>query len=739
MAGELHSSKVLISEEEPRVRTLPAVPTSVAGALGVAERGPLGHPLLCTSFDEYQAQFGGFTPDSDLALAAMGFFENGGSQLWVVRTAHYTDVANPATVTATRAVGVVSAAGGPTPAMLVAAASAPFRLRDGDLLRLSVSGGEDTDAVFHGAAASFAASGPGPYALQDGMSLRVRVDDGPEQSITFSANDFTDLGAASAAEVAAVLNAQLAGGRATQQAQIVHLASDTEGTASRLQVVGGTANAVLAFPAAAVIGTGNVSNLQEVSAAEVARIVEAAIAGLRVERVGGSIAVQTLALGPGATLQARAATAAAFGLDLELHVGNAVGPAAALRFEGQDPGAYGNRLAVELRAASNGAPESFDLLVLDDGVYRETFVNVRMVPGDPRHVEALVNHPRTGSRTLRVTDLRLPNAPTPRPQTVPLSGGSDGLAGLVDPDFIGSEAGKTGLYALDQIQDLSLLLVPGRATPAVHNAMLRYCEVHRGGSVFALLDPPADQRATEMVTYVTSTAGLEELSEYGAIYWPRLRVLNPSKSVFGSSEQLVVPPSGVIAGVYARTDASRPGGVYEPPAGVETGRMFGVLGFELAEVLEERKRDLVYPHRINPLTTGPGLPRFIDGTRTLKASGNFPYVAERRGVIFIEQSIKRGLEVARHRNNDEALRALVRRSVSAFLLTQMNQGAFRSRDATKAFFVDVSESLNPPSVVFAGRLIARIGLATNKSAEFIVLFFSQDTRALDAELAAAGL
>ena len=72
------------------------------------------------------------------------------------------------------------------------------------------------------------------------------------------------------------------------------------------------------------------------------------------------------------------------------------------------------------------------------------------------------------------------------------------------------------------------------------------------------------------------------------------------------------------------------------------------------------------------------------------------------------------------------------------LLTQMNNGAFRSREPSKAFFVDVSEQINTPTVIFAGKLIARIGLATNKPAEFIVLSISQDTRALEAELAAAG-
>ena len=80
------------------------------------------------------------------------------------------------------------------------------------------------------------------------------------------------------------------------------------------------------------------------------------------------------------------------------------------------------------------------------------------------------------------------------------------------------------------------------------------------------------------------------------------------------------------------------------------------------EVLEERKRDLVYPKRINPLTAFPGAPRHIDGARTLKGDGNFPTVAERRGVIFIEQSLKLGLLFAKHKNNTEALRSTLART-----------------------------------------------------------------------------
>jgi len=520
---------------------------------------------------------------------------------------------------------------------------------------------------------------------------------------------------------------------------VLTLESDTEGTSSQVEVTGGTANAALGFPPGAVSGAGNVADLAAVTVAEVKAVLEAAVPAVTVDAgPGGVVEIRTVATGAAASVQVQPATAAAFGLDNDAHAGSDSGAANAIRVEGKDPGAYADQVQAEVSAATSGEATAFDLAIIEDGVYREAFPNLSMDPSHERYVERIVNDERLGSNLVRVTDQLLPGQPVPAPQIVQLAGGNDGLAGLDENDFVGSEAGKTGLHAFDQVQDLSLLLVPGRATSAVHNAMVSYCEVDRDGTVFAILDPPANQSATGIVTYVQTTAALLNLTEYAAIYWPRVKVLNPAKSVFGPADKIVVPPSGIIAGVFARTDSARPGGVYDPPAGIDKGRMFGVLGFETDEVLEEVKRDLVYPKRINPLTTGPGLPRYIDGSRTLKGGGNFPYVAERRGVIFIERSLKQGLQFARHKNNTEGLRAQVRRTITAFLVTQMNNGAFRSREPSKAFFVDVSDTLNTPSVIFAGKLIARVGLATNKPAEFIVLRISQDTRALEAELAAAG-
>ncbi len=517
---DLLSSKVVVVEEEPNIRGIPAAPTSVLGAIGLTERGPVGVPIRCQSFEEFQRVFGGFLMGAQLPLAIMGFFENGGSNVWVVRTVHYTNTADPMSATA-----------------LTASAAL--------------------------------------------------------------------------------------------------LASQADGGAQVLNV------------------------------------------------------------------------------------------------RGKTPGLFANRLEITTRPALSGALGAFDLIVSEDGLTKERFLDLSPLPSSPRFAPTLVNHTTRGSRLI---DIEATSDALPAEQTVRLSGGDDGFVDLDDTDFIGSDVGKTGLHAFDTVQDISLLIVPDRATAAVHQAMMRYCEIVREGILFAILDPPPNASAQAMVQYVETDAALLELSEFGGLFWPRLEIINPSKAVFGPQSRLTVAPSGIIAGVFARTDSAHSGGIYDPPAGIDRGRLLGVLGFETDEVLEERKRDLVYPKRINPLTTGPGLPRYIDGSRTLKGDGSFPYIAERRGVIFIARSLRRGLEFARHKNNTEGLRAQVRRTIKAFLLIQMNNGAFRSREPDKAFFVDVSDQLNTPTVIFEGKLIVRVGLATNKPAEFIILRISADTRELASEL-----
>lgn len=406
-----------------------------------------------------------------------------------------------------------------------------------------------------------------------------------------------------------------------------------------------------------------------------------------------------------------------------------------LKIWGKYPGTYAHAYTTNVTAATSGDATEFNLEVKNGTLILETFPNLTMDSTKARYAVTVINDPNTGSTRIFVEDLLLAGSvSTKRPAngtSAALTGGSNALPAQ-NSDWYGSQADGNGLYAFDLVDDLTIVAIPGVTTSAVQLNMITYAEIVRNGQVFCVLDPPAGASATAIVTHVTTTLAAQ--TEFAAIYWPQVKISNPSKAVFGTDATVTVPPSGHVAGVYARTDNARVGGVWDPPAGTEAGRLFGVVGFETDAVLKESVRDIVFPQRINPLTTMKGFPRFIDGARTLKGDGNFPTVAQRRGVSFVERSIKLGLQFARHKNNNPELRSQLYRTVYAFLKGQTDLGAFASKDPDKAFFVDFGAQLNPatsPNVV-----TGRIGLATVQPAEFIRLLFSQDTRAVDAALAA---
>lgn len=738
MASQLLSAGVFVEEEPPSIRTVQAVPTADTAFVGITERGPF-EPTLVNSFAEFQRIFGGFTADSDLALAIQGFFTNGGQVAWIQRTVHFTDITDKATKTS--AVGTLNlqtAASAASAGTVVGTGVAPFDLEPGEQLTIDVDAGGPVVATFDAAAAERTAANAPTYALADGQDLTVSIDGGPVQTIIFNTAEFVDIANATGAEVIAVINAEIVGAFADLDGGNPRITSDKRGTDSGVNVTGGTANAALGFTTGNIAGTGDVADIDAVTGLEAKTVIEADVAGVTVSsEIGGQLRITSNTTGPASSVQVTgASTAADFGFDNATHSGTSGAPVNTLQVDGKTDGSYANLLRPIVDPATSGTATEFNLLIEDDGVIAEIFPNVTMDPLLPNYVETLVN---ANSNLVTVTDL-LSGAADPRPAEGtfgPLAGGDDGLVGLDDNDFIGSDAGQTGIRGFDQIQGLALLAIPARATSGVHNAMLTYCEVTREGEMFAILDIPEGQTAQQAVVYVESTAAILNFSEYGAIYWPRIQIVNPSKTIFGNDDNIVVAPSGHIAGVYARTDSSLLGGVYRAPAGPERGRIAGMVGFETDETKDKRKRDLVYPKRINPITVTPGQPRHIDGSRTLKGNGNFPSIPERRGVIFIESSLKNGLQFLKHDQNTPKTRRDANRTVTAFLLAQLRNGAFADPDPAKAFFVDTSTELNTPTVVAAGQLIIRIGLAPAVPAEFIIIRVTKDTRAIDEELAAA--
>jgi phage tail sheath protein FI len=363
------------------------------------------------------------------------------------------------------------------------------------------------------------------------------------------------------------------------------------------------------------------------------------------------------------------------------------------------------------------------------------------LPSDERYAPSILNNEDAsiGSALLSITDnLFNGTASERRPSNgvYSLVGGDDGLLGLVDDDFIGDEVGQTGLRAFDIDNTISILGIPGRATSAVHNAMLDYCENVRKGSIFPVLDPPAGLSEDQVIEYVTITASLKNASEYGGFNYPELKTANPDKTVFGNTKNIIIPPSGFIMGMFARTDHSEPGGVYKQPAGIVRGVLKGVTGIVNPRTKNEAVRDKLYPANINPIWTDTGIPVHVDGCANLKRTGNFQSIGERRGVIFIKRTLQVALLSAKHENNTPEARDLVKRAIFNFLVQQMKRGAFASKNPDEAFYVDMGSAVNPASEQIARNMNARIGLATARPAEFINLLLSQDQRAILEEIAA---
>lgn len=725
------SSKVTVREAPPATRSISGAATAVFGMVGVAERGPIGTPTLITSMANYIKIFGSYlaVASAHLAQAVQAFFSEGSGQLWVVRTAHYTDTSDPSTVTAVRADATLTTGGAATPAR-AAGGAAPFTLASGDTIVFSVDGGGDVTATFTAVAEQHKSGAEWPLDMADGQTLTVALNGGAAQTITFAEADalIEDIDAVTLEEATAVIGRDLIGARVWNNGDDIYIESELKGTASAV-ITGGTAP--LAF-AESVAGSGNVANIAAVTAAEVETVVEAASADVAVDVSAGNIRISTIDTGVGATLQIKAGSANAFGFtEGEVFTGAASGVVSLYTVEGKDHGTYANGIVIAVAAATSGEAGRFNLTVTRDGVVREVWPNLSPDSTDARYAIDIVNSASSGSSLIRLIDLEVAGSPRPTNQSVTLADGDDGLDDLADADFLGasSEDGRTGLRALDLVGDLTVVAVPGRASAAIAAGLIAYCEGDstRRGEVFAVIDVPSGLTRTEVVTWVETTASLLNSSEQGAVYWPWVKVSNPAASVFGNASTITVAPSGVVMGMMARVDGARPGGVYDPPAGIESGVLRGALGVADDAVLEEATRDLIYPKRINPITTSPGQPYYVDGSRTLKGTSNFPNINERRGVNFIKRSMRLGLDYVRFRRHDTTLRASVRRTLTNFLITQMQRGAFRSQDPETAFSVVCDETNNSLDDVFNGRLNADVLLATAKPTEFVTISISQDT------------
>jgi hypothetical protein len=308
------------------------------------------------------------------------------------------------------------------------------------------------------------------------------------------------------------------------------------------------------------------------------------------------------------------------------------------------------------------------------------------------------------------------------------TGGLDGTTPN-DADHYGSSVNGTGLFAFDGVDDINQIAIPGRCTAAVHQAIDAWCDARAltGRPVFGIKALNDGQTAAQEIAYVTTTANL--YTNNASIYTPWVKITDPVTGFVVN-----FPPECAVMGVYARTDATR--GVQKAPAGTPDGQLVNVAG--LARKIKTAEYDTLYPVNINAILAIKGRGICIFGSRTL-ASDQFNQIPIRRVFNWVKMSLRDGTMWVNFENNDDALRARVRKSVNVFLLQAWRAGKLKGAKASEAFYVVCDASNNQPSDEIAGKLKVRVGLAVAHPAEFVEWTLEQDTRALDQELAAAGL
>ena len=304
---------------------------------------------------------------------------------------------------------------------------------------------------------------------------------------------------------------------------------------------------------------------------------------------------------------------------------------------------------------------------------------------------------------------------------ISLAAGNDGeRPGFTEYDGTANEAEstKTGLKMFEDIEDISIVAAPGSTfgfengfgseAQAIVNLLISHCQRMRYR--IAVLDSGNGQAISQVRAM---RAKLD--STYGALYYPWVRVLDPV-----TRREIYLPPSGFVAGIYARNDINR--AVWKAPANEVVN---GALGFEI--LLNKAQQDVLNPEGINCFRFFEGRGFRLWGARTISSDPEWKYVNLRRYFIYLERSIDRGTQWAVFEPNGEALWANVRRTIEDFMFNEWQMGALLGDKPEKAYFVRCDRSTMTQNDLDNGRLVCLIGVAPLRPAEFVIFRIGQWT------------
>jgi uncharacterized protein len=373
-------------------------------------------------------------------------------------------------------------------------------------------------------------------------------------------------------------------------------------------------------------------------------------------------------------------------------------------------------------------PSPFKMSVVERGEVVESFDNLTLTKGDT-NVETVVN---AGSTRVQVKveldkDVDLSSLiDVMKPGSFPLEKAAPVPVPVNGKRFAGSETQRSGINGLSIADEVTMVIVPDLVTAAtkedgsidlglwkaVQTSLISHCELQ--GNRMAVLDAPPGMTVQQIKEWRSDVAMYD--SAFAAMYYPWIKVENPAGT--NGDREMFVPPSGHIAGVWARTDETR--GVWKAPAN-DTIR--GCLDIE--RNITKNEQALLNPIGINCIRPFGTRGIRIWGARTLSSDSDWRYINVRRLFNMVESTVMDGTQWAVFEPNDMKLWEGVSRTLSGFLQGLWQAGALFGASADQAFYVKCDAETNPPQSIDEGKLVVEVGIAPVKPAEFVIFRISQ--------------
>ncbi len=311
------------------------------------------------------------------------------------------------------------------------------------------------------------------------------------------------------------------------------------------------------------------------------------------------------------------------------------------------------------------------------------------------------------------------SSPAALTATLVLQGGTDGAL-PDDADYEGEvrpNDAKTGLVSFEDLTDISIVAAPGATatytsnTDQVHaiiNALITHAEYMKYR--IAIIDAGKDQT----ISQVRAMRGQFD-SSWAAFYYPWVTILDPITNQANN-----MPPSGFVAGIYARNDFNR--AVYKAPANEVVN-----LAIRFERSINKAQQEILNPEGINCFRFFEGRGYRLWGARLMSSNPEWLYVNLRRYFAFVEQSIDQSTQWAVFEPNGPVLWGNIQSTVSDFLFEQWQEGALLGDKATDAYFVRCDRSTMTQNDIDNGRMVCLIGIAVVRPAEFVIFRIGQWT------------